>query len=321
MTSRRSRIYGILAVLVIAAACFYIGFVTRTYHFEVSVPYSVLKTGEQFTNPSAIANWYVPFAGTDTGRSAAHRDDPKLLTAGDYGIRLNESTSFSADLETSYKNFTRRFIFTAQPDSVESPGTSRIRLSYSGSLWQHWVDKGDLETNARKSLENLKNYMEDTKQLYGFPIEYTTVTDTSFIFQSAAVPLSQKREGIKKLFEELIAYANAKKAGYNGTRILYTTRYGNDQLMLFASIGIDSMVVPAASEKFQYKKMPAGKNLLAATYQGPFGEVYKAYEALERFKSDHELTSMAIPFQKFLNDGYDFSDSQIVQMKVYYPIF
>jgi len=67
--------------------------------------------------------------------------------------------------------------------------------------------------------------------------------------------------------------------------------------------------------------MPVGKNLLEASYQGPFGEAHKAYRALESFKTDHNLSSMAIPFQKFLSDGYDFADDQTVQLKVYYPIF
>ena len=67
--------------------------------------------------------------------------------------------------------------------------------------------------------------------------------------------------------------------------------------------------------------MPFGKNLLMAVYQGPYGEISKAFTALENFKADHKLSSMAIPYQKFLSEGFDFSDSQIVQMKVYYPIF
>ena len=67
--------------------------------------------------------------------------------------------------------------------------------------------------------------------------------------------------------------------------------------------------------------MPFGKNLLVANYHGPYGEVHKAYTALENFKADHRLSSMAIPYQKFLQEGYDFSDDEIVQMKVYYPVF
>jgi len=47
----------------------------------------------------------------------------------------------------------------------------------------------------------------------------------------------------------------------------------------------------------------------------------KAYKALEEYKKDHNLVSMAIPFQKFMGDGYDFDDNQIVQLKVYYPVF
>ena len=43
--------------------------------------------------------------------------------------------------------------------------------------------------------------------------------------------------------------------------------------------------------------------------------------AADMLPSDHRLSSMAIPYQKFLQEGYDFSDDEIVQMKVYYPVF
>jgi effector-binding domain-containing protein len=119
----------------------------------------------------------------------------------------------------------------------------------------------------------------------------------------------------------LISYAEKRDAGYNGTRIFYAVPYGTEQIMLFASIGVTNRINIPESEEIQYKKMPFGKNLLMATYQGPYGEVSKVYTALENFKSDHKLSSMAIPYQKFLSEGYDFSDEEVVQMKVYYPIF
>ena len=93
---------------------------------------------------------------------------------------------------------------------------------------------------------------------------------------------------------------------FKGARFYYICRMDNQRELLI---------------KLAHKKMPFGKNLLVANYHGPYGEVHKAYTALENFKADHRLSSMAIPYQKFLQEGYDFSDDEIVQMKVYYPVF
>lgn len=320
MTLSKKYIYSSIAVILVAGIIFYIALIPKIYQHQVSVPYAMLKTGEQFTRPANLVKWYLPFAADDTSRRNVLENKSKYITTKDYSLAITEPSSASAILHSAYKDKVKEFLFTAVSDTADMDA-SNVTLIYKSTLFNHWRDKGGLEKNAIRSLENLKTYMEDTRQFYGYEIEQTTVADTSFLFRSATVPVSQKRAATKDLFDKLIEYAGKKNAGYTGTRIFYTTPYGKDQLMLFASIGVSNRVNTLPGEGFQYKKMPFGKNLLMATYQGPYGEVSKVYTALENFKADHRLSSMAIPYQKFLNDGYDFSDEQIVQMKVYYPVF
>jgi effector-binding domain-containing protein len=173
---------------------------------------------------------------------------------------------------------------------------------------------------VEENLETLKDYMTDTRRFYGFEIQEITVQDTAFLFKRETVPLAEKQVAMKRIFEFLINYANQQNAGYNGTRIFYTLQSANE-ITLFASIGVTNMIEPSAASGIEYKRMPLGKNLIAASYQGPFGQSEKAFRALEMFKKDHNLSSMAIPFQKFMSDGYDFSDDQVVQLKIYYPVF
>lgn len=202
----------------------------------------------------------------------------------------------------------------------DRPSGTEITLSYTTSGFRKWFTKNTLESNAEKSLENLKDYMTDTRRFYGFEIERTTVEDTAFLFTKETCPVSERKAVTKKMFEKLLAYATSKNAGYNGNRIYYTLKSGNE-LTIFASIGVNNMVETSASGDIEYKRMPFGKNLLVTTYQGSFMQTDKAYNALEEFKKDHNLLTMAIPYQKFLSDGYDFDDDQVVQLKIYSPIF
>ena len=320
MPRSKKYIYGSVLTLVVAGLLFYIGFIPKTYRQKVSVPYPMLRAGEQFNNPGALVKWFLPFAGNDSLKKSLQNKKSGIVSSGDYSIEVIDPATISAIVKTGYKNTYNEFIFSAVSDSADMDACN-IYLTYQRSLLSHWLDKGGLEKKARESLENLKTYMEDTRQFYGYEIEQTTVTDTSFIFLSATVPVAEKRTATKDLFTRLIDYARQKDAGYNGTRIFYTVPFGKDQAMLFASIGVNNRVITGPGEPVQYKRMPFGKNLLLAVYQGPYGEISKAYTALENFKADHKLSSMAIPYQKFLTEGFDFSDSQIVQMKVYYPIF
>jgi effector-binding domain-containing protein len=249
----------------------------------------------------------------------SEKNNTQIVVSGDYRAEISNNTMFSAVITASYKNKKKKFNFTALTDTLETAFTF-INLSYPTTLFNKWFSKSVVEKNAEKSLENLKDYMTDTRRFYGFEISMVPVEDTAFLFSRITVPQNQRREATKKIFEKLLAYAEKRNAGYNGTRIYHTLKSGNE-ITIFASIGVTNAIDIPENSDIEYKRMPFGKNLLVANYQGPFGESDRVYKALELFKTDHSMTSMAIPFQKFLSDGYDFADDQIVQLKVYYPVF
>jgi effector-binding domain-containing protein len=317
---KKKYLYLLLTLLLIAAAIIYTCFVSKTYEKEVTVPYTMQKTGEQLNQLNNIVKWHIPFSFNDSLKTHKGLKKLKTTSLNDLNITVFTSSTISSVLEMQKGNKKNQFLFSAVPDTGNLT-SCKVKLIYKTTLWNKLLDGGGLIKNAEASLENLKNYMEDTRLFYGYEIKQSTVADTSFLFKSLIVPLAEKRTVTKQLFDELIAYAKAKNGEYNGIRIFYSTPYGSDKIMLFASIGVSNEIITKPGEAMQYKRMPLGKNLLEATYQGPYKDVVSVYDALEAFKSDHSLTSMAIPYQKFLSDGYDFADDQIVQMKIYYPIF
>ncbi len=286
---------------------------------KVTIPYSMQKIHEQLSIPENMINWYFPFAGIDTLQQKITTTSKRIDASGSYLEIANQSIAGSGIIAGNKKE-KKVFIFTILPDTTNIIQCD-VQLSYNTTLFRKLFGGGSLEKEAVKSLESLKAYMEDSRRLYGFQIERETVTDTSFLFNRRTVPLSEKQAGTKKLFEDLIHYAEKNNLGYTGTRIFYTMNSSGNHVTLYASIGISKSFENKIGNEFEYKAMPAGKNLLVAVYQGRFGDVYKVYEALEQYKSDYLLSSMAIPFQKFMNDGYDFAEDQVVQLKVYYPIF
>ncbi len=304
----------VLSVLLIWGLFFYPVRVTK----KIIVPYSMYKSGEQLNNAVNAVKWYIPFSVNETSGVSVDKKN-HVITWGDHSAKISDITPFSSLIKAKYKGKQQFFSFTALIDSTDGE-SSEITLSYTCSLFRKWFIKSNLEKNAQKSLENLKDYMTDTRRFYGFEIQKTTVVDTAFLFTKEVCTVNERKAVTKKLFEKLIAYANAKNAGYNGTRLYYTIKEGNE-LTIFASIGVASLEETPESGEIEYKEMPFGKNLLVTTYQGPFMQAEKAYQALEVFKKDHNLTQMAIPFQKFMSDGYDFDDNQVVQLKVCYPIF
>ena len=317
---RIRNILPVLLLLIVSSFLFYIFFVQRTIRKTVNIPLPVMKVSQQFTNPANLVKWYMPFANTAVQPDIQYNDSSNIIRSGNDSIEISNQSIYSTLLKSFSGTQKKYIIFSAIPDTTGQEQTV-VTMSYKTTLFKQWFNKGILEKNARQSLTNFKDYMEDTKRFYGYEIQPVTVTDTLFLFNSETVAVSEKRNATRKLFEQLIAYAEKKNAGYNGVRIFYSQKTVDDKVTLFASIGVTNRIDILPADPFELKMMPIGKNLLEATYQGPFGESDKVYQALESFKTDHNLSSMAIPFKKFLSDGYDFSDDQIVQLKVYYPIF
>mgnify|MGYP003870642195 CR=1 FL=1 len=309
-----------LLLLTVSSFLLYIFLVQRTVRKTVKISLPALKVSQQLTDPANLVKWYMPFANTALQPDIQYNDNNNIIRSGNDSIEITNQSIYSTLLKTFSGRQKKYFHFSVIPDTTRQE-QAVVTMTYKTSLFKQWFNKGNLEKNALQSLTNFKEYMEDTKRFYGFEIQPVTVTDTLFLFIAETVALSEKRNATRKLFEQLIAYAEKNKAGYNGVRIFYSQKTGDDKITLFASIGVTNRINIPPADPFEQKMMPAGKNLLEATYQGPFGESDKAVQALESFKTDHNLSSMAIPFKKFLSDGYDFTDDQIVQLKVYYPIF
>lgn len=312
------RVYWLLALLLAGVIVYGLFFYPVRIKKTIVVPYTMFKSGEQLSNTRNLVKWYAPFTINDTA-SISKIGNSHLVVSGDYRAEITDITMFSSVIKAGYKGKEKYFYFTALADSTETQA-STISLSYASTLFSKWFSKSELEKNAVKSLDNLKDYMTDTRLFYGSEIQQVLVEDTAFLFSRVTVPATQRKAATKKIYEDLIAYAEKNNAGYNGIRIYYTLRSG-DEITIFASIGVSNEVQTGADDVIQYKMMPYGKKLLMTSYQGPFSQSSKAFKALENFKADHSLTSMAIPFQKFMTDGYDFDDDQVVQLKVYYPVF
>jgi len=60
---------------------------------------------------------------------------------------------------------------------------------------------------------------------------------------------------------------------------------------------------------------------LVVEYEGKYSEIPDIYLSLKKYIEEHRLVSMAIPFEKFISDGFGFADSQQVKVQVTYPIY
>lgn len=307
---------GFVAIAIVIGFALYATLLSNNYKKEILVNSSVSRVQKEISSIYSIAKWYLPFNTSDT--SLIKKTGNNILSINSDSLIITSLTGLSA----RYKIIENKNSGSIALDvTADTAGHSKVTLSYRSSLWAKITGSDPIITNAEKSLLHLKEYFEDTKKMYGYQMEVIELTDTTFLFTSKVVANHTKKDALKSTYESLIKYAQEKDMNFTGTRIFYTSPFGNDSTHLFLGVGISNTSNALLTGDYTLKKMPYKGHLLSAFYQGSFGNVNKVLEAMERFKADNEMTTMAIPFVKLLTENADFDDSQVIQARAYYPVF
>lgn len=303
-----------LFILAIAA---YLVFSPARRGRQITAILPLFRTIEQLENPALLTRWWYPFAHAPASAYQVS-SDPAGIKNENSQVLIRKLSPYTFSLTAREGSDSNRYYLQFSPDTANSV-TTIIKMSYltktGGRLFRQ-----ELDQLAEKSLSRLDSIVNIPALLYGYPINIIKVTDSSFLFKSVVSARNNEARSTAKLYDELINYADKRHAGYNGVRIFYSQPVSKDSIELFAGIGVTVYTPTNPEDDIQYKMMPYGKKLLALEYEGTYGNSRKMFDILEQFKRDHNMVSMAIPFQKFLTNGYGFSDSQIVRTRVCYPV-
>lgn len=307
-----------LGILLSTAIVFFIPF---TYSKTIDVPFTIVKTTELVIYPNQLEKWFLPFTGQDQGKVERVYKPKAGLKWDGYTLSLESSNAVITQYTFTNNKEKLSFSIGVEPE-IANAQACKVILQFRSSLWKMIAGSfTPLQQYVISSIDNFYDYTNSTERFYGYKIELGKVVDTAYLYASKTVPAGDIKAGQIALYDTLLAFAKEKNAKYNGTRIFYKEPAGEGSTKLFASIAVNSRVLVQPDDEIRYKMMPMGKNLLIATYHGPYGKVDAVYKALEDFKRDYSLVSMAIPFERFKTKGYGFSPGDTVDLEVCYPIF
>ncbi len=306
----------IAGATIVAAGVLAMMLIPRAYEKKVVVNTPFLLLYKQISVIGNYAKWYRPFTGSDS--SGITISGNNKISKGPTSLQIDVLNERSCVLRVTENDHSVEILYNITADTVNK---NSVTLLYKASLWQKLTGTNKIFDEAEKSLTGLKDYTEDTRRVYGFPISLVLVIDTTFLFTAKTVALSSKQQSIKELYRELINYAAAKDAGYTGTNIFYITAEGKDSVRLYQGIGISKNVLQLPLYgPISVKRMPYKKNLVMAAYKGRFGDIPAVFSALEQFSIDNSMISMAIPFLKFESGENDFDDEKIISANAYFPV-
>jgi hypothetical protein len=311
---KKIKLWRILVIALLAAAVT-AGFSHVTVRQTVSVPYAHTRVMEQLLEPEQVAKWYQPFAGG--GAVQTHGNE---ITLGEHKLSITGTSALAAGYRVSKGGNNKMLYFKALPDTLRR-NYAEISLVYKTPLYKKIFGGGELERQALASLKGLKSRMEDTKAFYGFTIEEIKVTDTSFLFTTKTIPTAALKQGSEAVFAAMITHAQQWQLGYTGARIFNIRKLNDKETELYASIGISKNIITKPGEAYQFKAMPGGKNLLIARFDAPFKDIQQAFDALDSYRRDRGMLSMAMPFCKIMQEGTGFADDERVKLNVTLPVY
>ena len=283
---------------------------------SAEVAFKALRAAEHLSDPLKVAKWMLPFSQRGPGELVF---TPNSIIAGEDTLIVLQQTAVDVIYTLKAPGRSTGFTITAAP-LVDRPGITRFLLAWKGMNGAAWTGNSVLTQTVNASMDSLVTYFSNPLKMYGYPIREIKVTDTAFLFASRNIASADFPQESTALFEMLLRQARKHTVPYTGVRIFNMDKMG-DRRVIYAGIGIEYRVDTQPGDSAQFKWMPYQKNLLATDLEGPYHEVDKAKEALELYRVDKEMVSMAIPFHKYLSDGYGYTDSQQVRIRVCLPVY
>jgi len=306
-----------LLILLISGIALFLALRPVKEIYGVEGNYRALKATEHLANPQKVAKWMLPFS---TVSPADLKITPNAIIAGDDTLEISQQSAIDVKYVKKKGSASMPFLITAEP-LLDQPGKTIFKLAYISTRLNTLKGGTEMEKETKQSLDKLKKYFQDPVQIYGFDVKRITVTDTTFLFASRTIAANKFAEESKALFDFLISESKKRDVVYTGVRIFHMEDDGNNTRKIFAGISINRSLKTRNDDPVNFKMMPYGKNLLAVDYEGPYYNIKKINEAIEEYRTDNKLVSMAIPFHKYLSDGYGFTDSQVVKLRVCYPVY
>ena len=166
--------------------------------------------------------------------------------------------------------------------------------------------------------DSLCHFADHTVNIYGFPIQRTTFTEIYLLatrFKSTSYPTT---DVLYKAINNLRNYLEKQGAAEKYYPMTNTKQTDSSQYETMIAISIDKKI-PVVDDFFISQMVPMEDRFLVTEVTGGPAEIEKAHKAVEKYMSDHSLSSPARPFEILVSERNKITDSTRWITKIFYP--
>jgi effector-binding domain-containing protein len=169
------------------------------------------------------------------------------------------------------------------------------------------------------SLANLKAFMENPVQFYGFPIELRPIADTLLLFKKTTISKKDLIATLQKNYTDLRNYAKENDIPISNNRIAGFIEVPNNQVQMITCIPVDKRA--ADKNDISYMTMPVKGRMVVGSFEGDYNNIHQIYRSIDRYMTDNSLQKVTIPYEKYYTDPKSAQDSLHMKIEVCFPIF
>jgi len=183
---------------------------------------------------------------------------------------------------------------------------------------QQYRKAAQLKQELNSILSAVQKYYEDEKNLYGFTVKQTKVTDSVLIYTSKIFDHYPDAADVNLVVEKLRTYIVQNGAREQNHPMLNVMDLGNGYEAKVA-IAVDRML--PETKAFSPKMVLKGGAILETEIRGGPHTIRQAFEKFEQYKTDHERVNPAMPYQLMVTDRVKEADTSKWITRLYYPVF
>lgn len=167
-------------------------------------------------------------------------------------------------------------------------------------------------------LAAMKTFLEKKENIYGIHVIQTIVQDSVLITTRRSFTHKPGVQEIDNMIQQLKKYIAANNAIEKNYPMLNVVKMSEAEYEAQVAIPVDRKL--PETKEFVPKFLLKGGNILEAEITGGLFTVEKAFREFENYRTDHQLSTPAIPFQLLVTDRVKETDTTKWITRLYYPV-
>jgi len=280
-----------------------------------------LQTRASININAASPGVFRSLSGNDSWKNFWPGETPFKLGDNTYAIRGRSYNVLGVDISTGGNTVTSTINLLPVKNDLLTIEWISEQISSSNPVrrFVQFRQASALEKELNMILGRIKEFMEQSKNIYGIDIKQTRVTDSVLISARRSFNHPPTPKDVDDMIQSLRKYIAEKNADEKNLPMLNMISIDSSPYQVMTAIAVDREL--PLTKEFAPKFLLKGGNILETEVKGGPYAIKNAFKELENYRSDLKYDSPAIPYQLLVTDRMKETDTSKWITKIYYPIY